>query len=77
MTRAAIRGLALGLLAWWAVFRWLPEDQPPSRVVFGPFPTREECVAWFEEDGIQPEEPFGSPLGILALVGCVELPNVP
>jgi hypothetical protein len=69
---AVVRGLAVAVLAWWAVFRWLPEDQPPARVLIGPFTTQEECEQWEPRRG-----PFPTPIGMLEFVQCVELEEVP
>lgn len=35
--------LVVLLWAWWAVFAWHPQDDPPSYGVFGPFASQREC----------------------------------
>jgi hypothetical protein len=53
-----------GLSAWWALFAWHPQDEPPAWALFGPFPTREECITYLREHGLPP---FFEP------IRCVEL----
>jgi hypothetical protein len=52
--------LALFLAAWFAVFRWIPEDQPPARVLFGPFRSAAECKAWASDAAFPPDLRFHS-----------------
>jgi hypothetical protein len=48
------------MAAWFAVFRWIPEDQPPARVLFGPFGTAAECKAWASDAAFPPDLRFHS-----------------
>jgi hypothetical protein len=52
------------LSAWWALFAWHPQDEPPAWALFGSFPTQEECLAYLRNNRLPP---FFEP------VRCVEL----
>jgi hypothetical protein len=52
--------LVLSMAAWFAVFRWIPEDQPPARVLFGPFGSATECRAWASDAAFPPDLRFHS-----------------
>jgi hypothetical protein len=60
MDRVVGSVLALFLSAWFAVFRWVPEDQPPSRVLFGPFASASECRTWAIDAAFPPSLRFHS-----------------